>query len=525
MSRPRDRSLPARVRSLLLAGVLLALVVAPVAVGLASTPVAAQDAGGSGSGTDSDGNGTDIVVRQGDRCFPIEAYGNGSTPVTDFYDYRSPYTEPTGWYHAYGELERLLREDTSQILLYNGSEGLSLVFENDGVTNTSGSGGTVTVDITGLPAEGNWSVRDDSYPGQDDVFDLGEGSAHIEWYWNKGNRSDGAAFVGLESDDWEEITIDPAFNEASPGYPYVKWDGSPESNEIERWVVRSANATLPMNASGDANASEDVTTTANATATGTTDTAETTGTVEAGNAEGASSEEGIVATDADGVIYSLDMSEPVTIARGPCDDEAPSAALAADSRDLTPGTEVAFDASGSADNDAVAGYRWDVDGDGTIETVTNESTLDVTYDDPGAYEPRVTVVDRANNTANASVSVQVEAETTTTTTTTTTATPTATATATATATEGTEGTTMETRSPNPGGTTDTTSTPATDGGSSGDSGGGPIVSGGIDAAVDRASAVADRASEQLTGMESANLIGLAVLSVALLIIGLVVLRR
>jgi hypothetical protein len=116
------------------------------------------------------------------------------------------------------------------------------------------------------------------------------------------------------------------------------------------------------------------------------------------------------------------MDESITITRGPCDTEAPSAALAASSRPPVVETDVTLNASGSTDNDAISAYRWDRDGDGTIETVTNDSTLATTYNSSGAYDPRVTVVDRANNTANASVSLQVEAETTTTATTTATAT-------------------------------------------------------------------------------------------------------
>jgi len=197
-----------------------------------STPTPAQQA-----------SDAPTVIRQSGQCYPILAFGNGNENVEEFYDYRSPYTEPQGWYHAYGELESLLREDTSQIFLYNGSEGTNLVFVNDGDSNISGSGGTVTVDITGLPAEGNWSVRDDSYPGQDDVFVISGTEAHIEWVWNEGNRSDGAVYTGLGGGDWSRITIEPQFNEDSPRYPYVDWEGSAEDNEIETWIARSANRT------------------------------------------------------------------------------------------------------------------------------------------------------------------------------------------------------------------------------------------------------------------------------------------
>jgi hypothetical protein len=542
MTRTRARTRRrARERSLLVVCLLFAFVVSPVAISMTGSPVAAQQAG------TTDGNGTDIVVRQGDQCYPVQAFGNGSQSVEEFYGYRSPSTEPRGWYRAYGEVQGLLREDTSQILLYNGSNGMSLVFENDGVATTGGSGGTVAMNITGLPAEGNWSVQDDSYPGQDDVFDLDNGSAHIEWYWNQGNRSDGAAFVGLESENWEEITIDPAFNEESPGYPYRKWDGPPESNEVTSWIVRNPNVSAETNSSmgtnavtgtsvagtnsdSETNISTDANTTASAdTTTETVPTTRTNASTEANatastNATGGTNAP--VGTAGNGSVattYELDMSEPITIARGPCDEEAPAAALTVGSENPIPGAEVVLDANGSTDNDAIAAYRWDLDGDGTIETTTNDSTLTAAYNASGVYDPRVTVVDRANNTANASVSLQVEAETTTTTTAT--ATPTATATATASTTTTTESTAPETGSSSADGATDSSPTAAADGGSGGDAGEGSAASGGVEAAVDRASAVADRASEELANMGNANLTGLAVLGVALLVIGLVVLRR
>ena len=458
MSRDRPRFHPdlqrryrARARALTVSCLLFTLVVSSIALPFAATSATAQQSGAPGTGA----NGTDIVVRQNGQCYPISAFGNGSRSIEDFYGYRNPSMEPSGWYRAYGELQGLLREDTSQVLLYNGSEGLSLVFVHDGVSNTSGSGGTVAMDVSGLPAEGNWSVQDDDYRGQDDVFEVGGSRAHVEWVWNEGNRSDGAAFLGLGRENWQEITVDPAFNEQSPRYPFEKWEGSPESNRVERWAARSANGTS----------------------------------------------------------YELAMDESITITRGPCDREAPSAALTASSTALTPSTEVTLNASGSTDNDAISAYRWDRDGDGTIETVTNDSTLATTYNSSGAYDPRVTVVDRANNTANASVSLQVEAETTTTTTT-------------ATTTTTSEDTTAGTDSSDADGTTETAA--PTSGSGSGDDGGdagGSGASGGIDAAVERASGLADRASRELYGMEHGNLIGLAVLGVALVAIGLVVLRR
>ena len=529
MSCARPGSDRSRGRSAVLALVVAALIVAPVGLSLASTPASAQQAGGeNGEGT------TDIVVRQGGQCYPVESFGNGTTSVQEFYSYRNPVSEPTGWYSAYGELADLLREDTSQVLLYNGSNGLSLVFVNDGVSTVNGSGGTATIDVTGLPADGNWSVQDDDYPGQDDVFDVGGSSAHVEWVWNEGNRSDGAAFVGLGGSDWEEITVRPRFNEASPRYPSEKWDGPPESNQVERWVVRSANESASATATNTTDTTNGTNVTTNRSVTTDTDANATDGngsatpnatvsasaTTEANTTDGNETRSANgTAPDAggtNGTVYELNMSEPITVARGPCDDEPPAAALTASSQNPTLGAEVTLDANGSTDNDAIAAYRWDLNGDGTVETVTNGSSLTATYNQSGSYDARVTVIDHANNTANASVSLQVEEETTTTTTTTT---PTTTATSTNAPTTATNGGTTDTPTTagGSGGTTDAAA-PTTEGESGGDPTGGSDIRREVERTV-------DRVSKSLSGMDDASLVGLGVLAVALVVIGLVVFRR
>lgn len=186
-----------------------------------------------------------IVLRQGEKCYPLSALGNGSQSVQDFYGYRTPYTSPDnpkGWYQAYGAgANRLERANTSQVFLYRGTNGLSLVFLHDGRSNSDGSGGTVTANIAGLPESGNWTVQDDHYHQQDDVWAVapGRSKAHVEWVWNFGNRSDGGAFTGLGNADWQRITIEMAFNERSALYPFEAWTGPPESNHVDRWIARS----------------------------------------------------------------------------------------------------------------------------------------------------------------------------------------------------------------------------------------------------------------------------------------------
>jgi parallel beta-helix repeat protein len=229
-----------------------------------------------------------IALEQGGQRYPLTPIGNGTQPVEEFYGYRTPYSSPNnskGWYQAYGAgANRLERANTSQIFLYNGSDGLSLVFLHDGrPPDQNTSGGTVTADIVGLPASGNWTVQDDQYHQQDDVWAVapGRSRAHIEWAWNEGGRSDGGAFVGLESGDWQRITIDMKFNERSVMYPFEPWNGPPRTNQVDRWIARSGtgrtyrldmnrSATLvrcPCGAAGQSSATD---TTATSTGTGST---------------------------------------------------------------------------------------------------------------------------------------------------------------------------------------------------------------------------------------------------------------
>lgn len=69
---------------------------------------------------------------------------------------------------------------------------------------------------------------------------------------------------------------------------------------------------------------------------------------------------------------------------------------------------VRFSAAGATDNIGIAAYRWDFDGDGTVDAVTNRSETTHTFGDIGHVSPRVTVVDRAGRTATATVSPPLE---------------------------------------------------------------------------------------------------------------------
>ncbi len=83
----------------------------------------------------------------------------------------------------------------------------------------------------------------------------------------------------------------------------------------------------------------------------------------------------------------------------------PTAAVAAQPSTLETGGEVTFDAGDSTGE--IVEYRWDLSGNGTVDTTTEESTLTHTYDSPGTRVVEVTAVDGADQTDSATVEVSV----------------------------------------------------------------------------------------------------------------------
>ncbi|WP_330633473.1 cell surface glycoprotein related protein [Halocatena halophila] len=176
-----------------------------------------------------------ITVTQGDQTIPVTPLGEGNQSVESFYDYRAPSSEPSGQYSSYGT-DELQRDQVSQLFLYRGESGLSLVFLHD---QRGGDGGAViTADIEGLPEDGAWAVEDDTYTHRDDSFVHDDRSSHIEWFMN-GGRTDGAVFRGLDGGGEKTITVTMRFNDRTDNYPFDEWSGPPEDNEIESWMVRS----------------------------------------------------------------------------------------------------------------------------------------------------------------------------------------------------------------------------------------------------------------------------------------------
>lgn len=174
-----------------------------------------------------------FTIEQDGNCVTVTPLGDGSDSVEEFYNYQSP---PNGRWSSYGTTG-IQGSQVSQLFIYYGEDGLSLVFLHD--ENGDGNGGFVaTAEIEGLPSSGEWVIEDDSYSGRDDVFRHSGSSSHIEWFEN-GNRTDGGVFRGLSELDGDTITVDIDFNEDSDNYPFNEWSGSNEDNEIEDWIVRS----------------------------------------------------------------------------------------------------------------------------------------------------------------------------------------------------------------------------------------------------------------------------------------------
>jgi len=98
-------------------------------------------------------------------------------------------------------------------------------------------------------------------------------------------------------------------------------------------------------------------------------------------------------------------SATVTLTAGSV-DEPPSAALAVPNS-VTVNESVTLDASGSTDDGGITEYRWDFDGDGTVDATTSNAIASYVYAALGSYQPTVTVVDTSNQTNEATRSVDV----------------------------------------------------------------------------------------------------------------------
>jgi hypothetical protein len=112
-------------------------------------------------------------------------YGNNSTTI-------SPFTGNMSIIQLYGynsisfsSTISLQKSDTARVFLYDGPNGLSLVTVLDSTTDTTGASATYVT--TGLPANGEWIVKDDP---RDEYGET------INWGWIGDPVTDGGVFNG-----------------------------------------------------------------------------------------------------------------------------------------------------------------------------------------------------------------------------------------------------------------------------------------------------------------------------------------
>ncbi|UPV76407.1 hypothetical protein M0R89_19800 (plasmid) [Halorussus limi] len=216
-------------------------------------------AGGFGVGTDATAAKraeSQYVLVQGDECVPIRPL-RGQLPVETVYEYQLPekYVSDvngasagdTARYGSAGTTD-FQRPQTSVAFLYRGPKGLSLVVVHGSLD--ASEGGSVTFRISGLPASGEWVVRDDFYRDPDgeiassnyDRWRL-DGTEHrIDWTWGSGG-TDGGAFRGL-GDDFA-VTVDPAFNDEAA------LSGKHYEGSITDWEFLSGSASVSKRVSLD----------------------------------------------------------------------------------------------------------------------------------------------------------------------------------------------------------------------------------------------------------------------------------
>lgn len=162
---------------------------------------------------------------------------DGEVPVEEFFKYDSANTR----YSSVGPVTGLQRERTSRLFVYRGPDGsrsLVVAHGKHHLEDVPEGGGSASFAFEGLPSDGEWLVRDDSYDGPD-LFDEwerdGDGTT-VHWTW-QGGRTDGGVYTGLGEEF--SITVEPAFNEDAELY------GEHYSGDVEAWEALGGSLTNP----------------------------------------------------------------------------------------------------------------------------------------------------------------------------------------------------------------------------------------------------------------------------------------
>lgn len=306
-------------------------------VGVGSAPIGV----GGAQDTSPPADGIYAVVQDG-TCYEVTALGDGSQTVSQFYGY-----SPNLSFSSAGT-RRLQENQESRLFVYDGANGDSLVIVHDEYDGPGG--GAVSFTVTGLPQSGTWAVEDDNYRGHDDNFVHSGSRSEIDWVWQD-DRTDGAAYQGIQAAGQSGITIDPAFNEDAA--LWGTWQNRSQGGRIESWRL---------------------------------------------------------VTGSGWPVAELDRSEPVTIRPGGCDRTPPTASLSTQPSTVRASQQATLSAANATDDTGIVEYRWDLDGDGVTERNTSSPTVTISYETARRYQPRVTVADAAGNTDSATTTVTVTAD-------------------------------------------------------------------------------------------------------------------
>lgn len=239
--------------------------------------------------------------------------------------------------------------NVSNLLLFHGTEGYSLVFihNRDSGPSDQSWGGTATMEITGLPPAGEWVIMDDDYTGSDDQFTERGTRAKISWKWVEG-RTDGGVYRGLNTTNDLDIVVTPRFNEDAEAWGEWPWSGD-EANRTDSWRLYTDRETT----------------------------------------------------------VQLDMDEQVRIMTGTCAGTEPEGALTVTPDNVSVDEPVTLDARGLTDETGVFEYRWDFDGDGRTDRMSNSSSVTHTYETVGQYEASVEARDGDPGIERANIDITV----------------------------------------------------------------------------------------------------------------------
>jgi len=194
---------------------------------------------GAAQQADAAGNQSYVAI-QGDECTPITSFSDNESAI-EYYDYRlpaefsdNPYANTTGSaFGSEGTID-LQEANGSVVFLYTDTTDNStyLVFVNGQEANNESTGGAATFDITGLPEEGEWTVRDDDYNDttSEDNWSVTNTTTTVDWIWSDA-ATDGGVYSGIDNET--NVTIDPAFNEEAELF------GQNGNGTVDSWQVLS----------------------------------------------------------------------------------------------------------------------------------------------------------------------------------------------------------------------------------------------------------------------------------------------